>query len=126
MNCLVLGNGILDGTSNKLLDLLCCGTRPRTKRHRNPDRNVGVFPLRHAVVAKPTPHKDPHEQHPRDLWVLHEEPWEVVSLLDSILVAFVCHGFVYLRDHLDGVTIFQKLSAHGDHSLSRLDSVNSN
>src|SRR6202795_3758653 len=125
MNRLVLGNGVLDWTRDKLLDLLRCGARPGTKSHRDPDRNVGVLPLGHAVVAKPTPYQDTDEQHPRDLWVLHKEPREVVGFLDSILVAFVCHG-VYLRDRLDGVAISQKLSADGNDSLSRLDSLNSN
>src|SRR6266481_2995667 len=125
MNRLVLGNSILDWTGDKLLDLLRCGTRPRTEGHRDPDRNVGVLPLRHAVVAKPTPYQDTDEQHPRNLWVLHKEPGDVVGFLVSILVAFVCHG-AYLRDHLDRVAIFQKLSADGDNSLSRLHSLNSN
>src|SRR5882762_7966817 len=105
MNRLVLGNGILDWTSSKLLDLLRCGARPRAEGHRDSDRNVGVLPLGHAVVAKPTPYQDTDEQHPRNLWVLHKEPGEVVGFLDSILVAFVCHG-VYLRDHSDGIAIF--------------------
>src|SRR6266478_4742809 len=125
MNRLVLGNGIFDRTSDELLDLLRRGTRPGTECHRDPDRNVGVLPLRHAVVAKPTPYQDADQQHPRDLWVLHKEPGEVVGFLDSILVAFVCHG-AYLRDHLDGVAILQKLSADGDNSLAGLDSLNSN
>src|SRR6266853_4171425 len=125
MNRFVLGNGVLDWTSDKLLDLLRCGTRPRTEGHCDPDRNVGVLPLGHAVVAEPTPNEDTDERHPRDLWVLHKEPGEVVGFLDSILVAFVCHG-VYLRDHLDAVAVLQKLSADGDNSLSRLHSVNSN
>src|SRR5712672_4799733 len=92
MNRLVLGNSILDWTGDKLLDLLRCGARPRAKGHRDPNRNVGVLPLRHAVVAKPTPYEDTHEQHPRDLWVLHKEPGGIVGLLDSNLVVFVCHG----------------------------------
>ncbi|SRR5258708_4078731 len=126
MNRLVLGNGILDWTSDKLLDLPRCGARPGTEGHRDPDRNVRILALGHAVVAKPTPNEDPHEQHPRNLRVLHKEPGEVVGFLDSVLVAFVCHGLVYLRDHLDGVTIFQKLSADRDNPLSWLDSLNSN
>src|SRR5580692_2014901 len=126
MNRLVLCNGILDWPGHKLLNLLRCGTRPRTEGHRDPDRNVGVLALRHAAIAKPTPNQDTHEQHPRDLWVLHKESGEVVGFLDSILVAFVCHGLVYLRDHLDGIAIFQKLSSDGDNSLSRLDSLNRN
>ncbi len=125
MNGLVLGNGVLDGTSEKLLNLLRCGTRPSAESHRNPDRNVGVLALGHALVAKPTPNEDTDEQHPRDLWVLHKEPGDVVGFLDSILVALVCH-VLYLRDHLDGVAILQKLSADGDNSLPWLDSVNSN
>src|SRR5712671_2017454 len=92
MNRLVLGDGVLDWTGNKLFDLLCRGTRPRTEGHRDPDRNVGVFPLGHAVVAKPTPYEDTHEEHPRDLRVLHKEPGGIVGLLDSNLVVFVCHG----------------------------------
>src|SRR5438309_236696 len=126
MNGLVLGNGILDWTSDKLLNLLRCGTRPGTEGDRHPDWNVGVLPLGHAVVAKPAPRYDTHEQHPRDLGVLYKEPRDVAGFLDSILVAFFCHGLVYLRDHLDGVAIFQKLSAHGDNALSGLDSLNSN
>src|SRR6266446_1367793 len=126
MNRFVLGNGVLDWTSDKLLDLLRCGTRPRTEGHCDPDRNVGVLPLGHAVVAEPTPNEDTDEQHPRDLWVLHKEPGEVVGFLDSILVALVGHGLVYLRDHLYGVTISQKLSADGDNSLAGLDSLHSN
>src|SRR6266403_730659 len=125
MNCLVLGNGIFDWPSYELLDLLRCGAWPRTESHRDSDRDVGVLALGHAVISKPTPYQDTDEQHPRDLWMLHKEPGEVVSFLDSILVAFVCHG-VYLRDHLDGVAILQKLSADGNNSLSGLDSVNSN
>src|ERR1700686_1172534 len=105
MNRLVLGNGILDRTSDKLLDLPCCGARPGTEGYRDPDRNVGVLPLGHAVIAEPSPNEDTDEQPPRDLWVLHKEPGQVVGLLDSILVAFVGHGFVYLGDHLDGVAI---------------------
>src|ERR1700722_2625059 len=126
MNRLILGNGILNGTRDKLLNLLRCGARPRTESHRHPDWNVGVLALGHAVVAKPTPYKDTHEQHPRDLRMLHEEPGGIVGFLDSILVALICHGFVCSRNHLDGVAIFQKLSADGDHALSRLDSLNSN
>src|SRR6267378_4003188 len=125
MNRLVLSNGVLNWASNKLLNLPRCGARPRTEGHRDSDRNVGILPLRHAVEAKPTPYQDTDEQHPRDLWMLHEEPGEVVGFLDSILVAFVCHG-AYLRDHLDGVAILQKLSADGNNSLSGLDSLNSN
>src|SRR6202166_1801706 len=111
MNRLVLSNGILDWASYKLLNLLRCGTRPGTERHRDSDRNVGVLPLGHAVIPKPTPYQDTHQQHPRDLRMLHEEPGEVVGFLDSILVAFVCHGCVCLRDDLDGVAILQKLRA---------------
>src|SRR5882724_4859832 len=125
MNRLVLGNGILDGTGNKLLDLLRCSTRPSAKGHRDPDRNVRIFPLGHAVVAKPTPYEDTYEQHPRDLWMLHKEPGDVVGFLDSILVVLVCHG-VCLRNHLDGVAILQKLNTNGDHSLAGLDSFNRN
>src|ERR1700675_4273850 len=126
MDGLVLGNGILDGTGDKLLDLPRCGTRPSAKGHRDPDRNVGVLPLGHAVVAKPTPYEDTHEQHPRNLRVLHKKPWGIAGFLDSILVSFVCHGFVCLRNRLDGVTILQKLSTYGDHSLAGLDSFNRN
>src|ERR1700730_1799809 len=126
MNRLVLGNSVLDWSSNKLLDLLRGGARPRTESHSDPHRNVGVLALGHAVVAKPTPHEDTHEQHPRNLWVLHKEPWRIVGFLDSILVVFVCHGVVCLRDHLDGVTILQELSTNGDHSLAGLDSFNRN
>src|SRR6266851_896115 len=125
MNGLILGNSILDWTSEKLLNLLRSGTRPRTEGHRDSDRNVRIFPLGHALIAKPTPNENTDEQHPRDLWVLHKKPGKVVGFLDSILVAFVCHE-IYLRDHLDGVAIFQKLSADGDNSLARLDSINSN
>src|SRR6266404_1488132 len=74
MNRLVLGNWILDCTSDKLLDLLRCGARPSAEGHCDPDRNVGILPLWHAVVPKPTPYEDTDEQHPRYLWVLHEEP----------------------------------------------------
>src|SRR5260370_38772414 len=125
MNRLVFCNGLLDWKSDKLLYLLRCGARPGTEGCRNPDRNVRVLPLGHAVVAKPTPHKDTDEQHPRDLWVLNEEPGDVMGFLDSILIAFG-HIFVYLRDHLDGLAIFQKWSPDGDNSLSRLDSLNNN
>src|SRR5882724_8181528 len=125
MNRLVLGNGILDWTGDKLLDLLRCGPRPGAKGHRDPNRNVGVLPLRHAVVPKPTPYEDTHDQHPRDLWMLHEEPGDVAGFLDSILVVLVCHG-VCLRNHLDGVAILQKLRTYGDHSLAGLDSFNRN
>src|SRR5437870_2739071 len=126
MNCLILGNSILDRTGDKLLDLLRCGARPRTEGHRDPDWNVGVLALGHAVISKPAPYQDTHEQHPRDLWVLHKEPGGIVGLLDSILVVFVCHGVVCLRNHLDGVAILQKLSTYGDHSLAGLDSFNGN
>src|SRR5882672_2618708 len=126
MNRLVLGNGILDWTGDKLLDLLRCGARPRAKGDRDPNRNVGVLPLRHAVVAKPTPYEDSHQQHPRDLWMLHKEPGGVAGFLDSILIAFVCHGLVYLGDRLNGVAILQKLSTYGDDSLAGLDSFNRN
>src|SRR5882724_5440560 len=126
MDGLVLGNGIFDRTSDKLLDLLRCGARPRTEGHRDSDRNVGVLPLGHAAVAKPTPNEDTDEQYPRNLWMLHKETGEVVGFLDSNLVAFVCHGLVYLRDRLDGIAISQELRAHRDHSLSRLNSLNSN
>src|SRR5207253_8444347 len=109
MNRLILGNSILDWTGDKLLDLLCCGAWPRTEGHCDPDRNVGVLALGHAVVSKPAPYEDTHEQHPRDLWVLLEEPGGIVGFLDSILVVFVCHGLVCLRNRLDGVAILQKL-----------------
>src|SRR5712691_2147903 len=79
MNRLVLSNGVLNWASNKLLNLPRCGARPRTEGHRDSDRNVGILPLRHAVVAEPTPYQDTDEQHPRDLWVLHEEPRYVTS-----------------------------------------------
>src|SRR5207302_6210219 len=126
MDCFILGNGILDWASHKLLNLLRRGTCPRTEGHRDPYRNVGILALGHAVVAKPTPYEDTHEQHPRDLWMLHKEPGDVVGLLDSILVVFICHGVVCLRNHLDGVAILQKLSTYGDHSLAGLDSFNRN
>src|SRR6266849_213595 len=87
MNRLVLGDSILDRTSDKLLDLLRRSARPRTEGHCDSDRNVRVFSLGHAVVAKPTPYEDTHEQHPRDLWVLHKESGNVVGFLNSILVA---------------------------------------
>src|SRR6266852_5222367 len=125
MNRLVLGDSILDRTSDKLLDLLRRSARPRTEGHCDSDRNVRVLPLGHAVVAKPTPSEDTHEKHPRYLWVLHKEPGEVVGFVDSILVVFVCHGVVCLRNRLDGVAIPQKLSTYGDHSLAGLDSFNS-
>src|SRR5437667_1865528 len=125
MNCLVLGNSVLDGTGKKLLNLLRRGTRPSAKGYRGPDRNVRVFSLRHALIAKPAPNEDADKQHPRDLWVLHEEPGSIVGFLDSILVAFVCHG-LYLRDNLDGITIFQELSTNRDNSLPWQDSVNRN
>src|SRR5258707_15374900 len=126
MDRLVLGNSILNWASDKLLDLLRGSARPRTEGHCDSDRNVRIFSLGHAVVAKPTPYEDTHEQHPRDLWVLHKEPGGIMGFLDSILVAFVCHGFVRLRNHLDGVAIFQKLSADGHDSLAGLDSFNRN
>ena len=50
----------------------------------------------------------------------------VMGFLDSILVAFVCHGLVCLRNHLDGIAILQELSADGDHSLAGLDSLDGN
>src|SRR5260370_34895872 len=112
MNRLVFGNGVLDWTSDKLLYLLRCGARPGTEGCRNPDRNVRVLPKGHAVVAKPTPHKDTDEQHPRDLGALHQEPADVMGFLDSILIA-LGHPLVYLTDHLDGVYIFQKWSEDG-------------
>ena len=123
MNRLVLGNGILDGASDKLLDLLRCGTWPRTEGHCDPDRNIGVLPLGHAVIAKPTPNEHTHQQHPRDLWVLHKEPGGVVDFLDSILVVFVCHDSVCLGDHMDEVAIMQQLSAYRDDSLAGLDAL---
>src|SRR5580704_2725250 len=126
MNGLVFGNGILDWTSDKLLDLLCGGTRPRTIRHGDPYWNVRILPLRHALVPKPAPNEYTHEQHPRNLWVLHEEPGEIAGFFDSIPVALICHEFVCLRNLSNCVAIFQKLSAHGDHTLSRLDSLNCN
>src|SRR5205807_5618980 len=98
MNRLVFGDGILDRTGDKLLDLLRCSARPRTEGHCDPDRNVGVLALGHAVVSKPAPYEDTHEQHPRDLWVLHEEPGGIVGFLDSILVVFVCHGLRLLKE----------------------------
>src|SRR5216683_8027492 len=125
MNRLVLGDSLLVRPSDKLLDLLCRSARPRTESHSDPHWNVGVLPLGHAVVAKPTPYEDTHEQHPRDLWMLHKEPGGIVGFLDSILVVLVCHG-VCLRNHLDGVAILQKLRTHGDHSLAGLDSFNRN
>jgi len=82
MNRLVLGNWILDCTSDKLLDLLRCGARPSAEGHCDPDRNVGILPLWHAVVPKPTPYEDTDEQHPRYLWVLHEEPGGVAGRND--------------------------------------------
>src|SRR6266699_3701894 len=126
MNRLVLGDGSVDRTSDKLLDLLRGSARPRTEGHCDSDRNVRILPLGHAVVAKPTPYEDTHEQHPRDLWVLHEKPGGIVGFFDSILVVFVCHGLVCLRNRLDGVAILQKLSTYGDHSLAGLDSFNRN
>src|SRR6267378_1606706 len=110
MNRLVLGNSILDRTSDKLLDLLRGSARPRTEGHCDSDRDVRVLPLRHTVVAKPTPYENTHEQHPRHLWVLHEEPGGIVGFLDSFLVVLVCHGVVCLRNRLDGVTILRKLA----------------
>src|SRR6266478_5760389 len=126
MNRLVLRDGILDRTSDKLLDLLRRGARPRTEGHCDSDWNIRILPLRHAVVAKPTPYEDPYQQHPRDLRVLNEEPGGIVGFLDSILVVFVCHGVFCLRNRLDGVAIFQKSSTYGDHSLAGLDSFNRN
>src|SRR5713101_5887457 len=126
MNRLVLGDGILDRTSDKLLDLPRRSARPRTEGHCDPDGNVRVLPLGHAVVAKPAPYQDSEEQYPRDLRVLHEEPWGIAGFLDSILVVFVCHGVVCLRNRLDGVAILQELSAYGDHSLAGLESFNGN
>src|SRR5713226_7028100 len=126
MNRLVLGDGILDWSSNKLLDLLRGSARPRTEGHCDPDRNVRVLALGHAVVTKPTPYENTHEQHPRDLRMLHEEPGGIVGFLDSFLVVFVCHGVVWLRNRLDGVAILQELGPYGDHSLAGLESFNGN
>src|ERR1700676_4359425 len=100
MNRLVLGDGILDWTSDKLFDLLRRSARPRTEGHCDSDRNVRILSLRHAVVDKPTPYQDTHKQHPRDLRVLHEESRGIVGFLDSILVVFVCHGVGLLKESL--------------------------
>ena len=51
------------------------------------------------MVAKPTPHQDAYEEHPRNLRVLNEEPGEVMGFLDPILVASVCHGLTCLLDN---------------------------
>ena len=123
---LVLGDRVLDWTSDELLNLLRCGTRPGTEGHCDPDGNVRVLPLGHASVAKPTPYKDTDEEHPRDLGMFHEKSGNVVALLDPILVACVFHGPFYLREHCDGIAIFQKLRADGDNSLSGLDPFDSN
>src|SRR5260370_26905134 len=64
MDRLVLGDGVLDGTRDELLDLPRRGAGPGTEGHRDPDRNVRVFPLRHAAVAEPTPREDADEQNP--------------------------------------------------------------
>src|ERR1700692_3692731 len=118
MNRLFPVHGILDSTSDKLLDLLRRSARPRTEGHCDSDRDIRILPLRHAVIAKPTPNENTHQQHPRNLWVLHKESRSIAGFLDSILVVFVCHGCACLRNHLDEVAILQKLSTYGDHSLA--------
>src|SRR5258708_39810911 len=107
MNRFVLGNGILDWTSDKLLDLLRVGARPRTEGHCAPDGNIRGLPLGHAVLAEPAPNENTHQQYPRDLWVLHKEPGSVIGLLDSSLDVYVWHELACLLDHLDGVAIYQ-------------------
>src|SRR5207245_10213071 len=72
MNRLILGNSVLDGSGEKLLNLLRRSTRPSAEGYRDPDRNVRVFSLRPASIAKPPPNEDADKQHPRDLWVLHK------------------------------------------------------
>ena len=126
MNRLILGNSVLDWASDKLLDLLRRGTRPGTKGHRDPDRDIGILPLRHAVVSKPTPYQDANEEHPGNLRVLDEEPGEALCVFSIRSWSFLYARSHCLRNHLDGIAILQELRADGHHSLSGLDSFNRN
>jgi hypothetical protein len=57
------------------------------------------------MVAKPAPNEDANEENPRNLRVLDEEPRDVMCFFDPILVASVCHDFVYLGNDFDGFSI---------------------
>ena len=78
------------------------------------------------MVAKPAPNKDSNEQNPRNLRVLDKEPRDVTRFFDPILVASVCHGLIYLRNDLDGITVRQELGPDGDHLLPGFHSHDAN
>ncbi len=96
MDRLVLSDGVFDWVGNKLFNLLRGRTGPCTSGHGNSHRNIRIFPLWHGVVAKPAPRQDANQEHPGNLWVLNEEPREVMGFLDPILVAAVCHRLTCL------------------------------
>src|SRR5947209_13996078 len=105
MDGLVFSGGILDGASNKLLDLLRRRAGPGTRGHGYTHRNVRIFSLWHGMVAKPAPNEGTNEKNPGNLWVLDEEPRHVMCLFDLFLVAFVCHGRIFLGNDFDGFLI---------------------
>ena len=72
------------------------------------------------MVAKPAPNKDANEENPRHLRMLDKEPGEVMRLLDPILIAYVCHSVVDLRNDFDGFSILQELGADSDHIFACL------
>ena len=91
MNRLVLSDRILDGASDKLLNLLRSGARPGTCGQRDPHRYVRIFSLGHARVTEPAPGDHTYQQYPGNVRVLHEEPGNITHLLD-LIVAVGCHG----------------------------------
>src|ERR1700730_12830873 len=100
MDGLVLRDSVLDRTLNQLLDLLRRRAWPRTTGNTNSYGDVGVFALRHGLVAEPAPNQNAGQQHPRNLPMFNEKSRNVSRLLDSFLIALVGHGLVFrLRDH---------------------------
>jgi hypothetical protein len=82
--------------------------------------------LWHGMVAKPAPNQDSDEQNPGNLRVLDEKPGNVMCAFDSILVASVGHGLIYLGNDFHWFSIRQELGTDGDHLLPGLHSRDGN
>src|SRR4030088_2484683 len=94
---LVLRNSVFDRTRNELLDLLRRRAWPRTTGNTNSYGDVGVFALRHGLVAEPAPNQNAGQQHPRNLPVFHEKSRNVSRLLDSLRMHPAGQSLVYAR-----------------------------
>src|SRR5712671_7545991 len=105
----------------------CCAIAPGHEQNATATRTGMSGSFRWGMLWYPnqphmrTPMSSTHEtcgcstKNRGTLWVFSIRSWSFLYAMARCL-----------RNHLDGVAIFQKLSTYGDHSLARLDSFNGN